>query len=175
MVQGTTPGKWIDAWNVGAMAVEVTASPGPAIPAIPDPNVTRMRANMNNDHSNPRKPAPGVRAFGIGVLLATVTFVTGIVVHGITKSWAAPGPNEIGMNQNGALMAGLLLLATTIPLGCISAVFLIHGCIKYITSSGKALECSRCGYSTRGLRSDTCPECGTSLDRNIQPHTPPGH
>ena len=101
-----------------------------------------------------------------------VTFVTGMVVFGLAKSWSAPGPNEIGMNQNGALLGFLLLLATTLPLGFVSAVFLIYGFAKYITAkyitrSGTALECSRCGYSTRGLQSDTCPECGASPDQNI--------
>ena len=119
---------------------------------------------MNDEQPMPRNQAPGKRALQIGTILAVVTFVVGVVTLALTQSWGAPGPNEIGMNQNGAFMAGLLLLATTLPLGFVSAVFLIHGCIDCITKPGTALQCSRCGYSTRGLQSDTCPECGASLD-----------
>ena len=119
---------------------------------------------MNDEQPMPRNQAPGVRAFEIGGILAAVTFVTGMVVLGLAFSWGAPGPNETGMNQDEALKAGLLLVATMLTLGFISAVFLLYGFVKYITKPGTALQCSRCGYSTRGLQSDVCPECGASLD-----------
>ncbi|MEM6332459.1 MAG: hypothetical protein AAF823_03870 [Planctomycetota bacterium] len=71
-----------------------------------------------------------------------------------------------------ALVSGFLLLVTVVVIGLFfaAAVAWVGLLVWRVVAGGEGetgLVCGSCGYPTRGLDREDCPECGAKLAGNV--------